>query len=274
MTPPKFFDIHAHVNDIRYNEDRQAVLERARESSVWSIQVGTDGRTSQEVVKIADLANAGVYSSIGVHPIDDKQETFDELFFGKLAESKRVVAVGECGLDYSRLDDVPVVILEKKRQRELFKQQIDFAVLKNLPLMIHCRDSDKSLADAHNDVLEMLKEKKQEAGDILRGNIHFFSQTIDMAREYFALGFTISFTGVITFTHEYDEVIRLSPLNRIMSETDCPFVAPVPHRGKRNEPIFVEEIVKKIAEIREEDFEVVREALVQNALRVFGISAK
>lgn len=274
MTPPKFFDIHAHVNDIRYDEDRQAVLKRTQESSVWSVQVGTDRKSSQEVVKIADLAGIGVYSSIGVHPIDDEQETFDELFFGKLIESKRVVAIGECGLDYSRLDGVSAVVFEKKRQRELFKQQIDFAVLKNLPLMIHCRDSDKSLADAHNDVLEILKGKKQEAGDILRGNIHFFSQTIDIAREYFALGFTISFTGVITFTHEYDEVIRLSPLDRIMSETDCPFVAPVPYRGKRNEPIFVKEVVKKIAEIREEDFEIVREATVQNAVRVFGISIK
>ncbi|KKT60068.1 MAG: Sec-independent protein TatD [Parcubacteria group bacterium GW2011_GWC1_44_26] len=110
------------------------------------------------------------------------------------------------------------------------------------------------------------------AGERLRGNIHFFSQTIEIAREYFALDFTISITGVITFSNEYDEVVRLSPLDKIMSETDCPYVSPAPYRGKRNEPIFVEEVVKKIAEIRNEDFETVRSALVQNAIRVFNIT--
>lgn len=137
--------------------------------------------------------------------------------------------------------------------------------------MIHCRDSEKSLADAHRDAIGIFAAKKKEAGERLRGNIHFFSQTTEIAREYFALGFTISFTGVITFTHEYDEVVRFAPLDHIMAETDCPYVAPAPYRGKRNEPIYVEEVVKKIAELRGEDFEVVREALVQNAFRVFNI---
>ena len=106
----------------------------------------------------------------------------------------------------------------------------------------------------------------------MRGNVHFFSQTIDIAREYFALGFTISFTGVITFSREYDEVVRESPRDFLMVETDCPYVTPVPHRGTRNEPIYVEEVVKKIAEIRGEDYELVRESLVKNALRVFNIN--
>lgn len=269
---PQFFDIHAHVNDTRFDEDRNNVLARMRERGVFAIMVGTDYMSSQKVATMASFVDSGVYASIGVHPIDDRNEKFREELFLELATSARVVAIGECGLDYSRLGDVLDIALEKARQRELFEAQVDFALAQNLPLMLHVRDSDKKLADAHKDVLVILNTKKNMAGGSLRGNVHFFSQTIDIAREYFLLDFTISFTGVITFSHEYDEVVRLAPLDKIMSETDCPYVSPIPHRGKRNEPIFVEEIVKKIAEIRGEDFETVRAQLVQNALRTFNIT--
>lgn len=266
---PLFFDIHAHVNDAQFDTDRTAVIERMREKGVWAIMVGTDRKTSQDVAMMTSTAFEGVFGCIGVHPIDDMNGCFNEEFFTDLAKYPRIVAVGECGLDYSRLADVADVVTEKSRQKKLFETQIDFAIEKDLPLMIHCRDSDKVLVDAHRDLLIILFEKKKIAGSRLRGNIHFFSQTIDIAREYFALDFTISFTGVISFSREYDEVVRLSPLDRIMSETDCPFVAPIPYRGKRNEPIYIEEVVKKIAEIRNEDYETVRAALVQNALRTF-----
>ncbi len=271
---PQFFDIHAHVNATQFDSDRAEVLSRMREAGVWSVQVGTDSKSSQDVAIMASFADDGVYASIGVHPIDDRNECFDEVLFTDIVAGKNVVAIGECGLDYSRQSDVSDIAAEKVRQKELFEAQIDFALAHNLPLMIHCRDSDKKLADAHRDVLAIFSTRKKLAGSRLRGNIHFFSQTIDIAREYFALDFTISFTGVITFSREYDKVIQLAPLDRIMSETDCPYVTPIPHRGKRNEPIFVEEVVKKIAEIRGEDFEVVRKALVQNAMRVFNIEAQ
>lgn len=268
---PRFFDIHAHVNDTRYDEDRNNVLARMRERGVFAIMVGTDYKSSQNVAMMASFVDEGVYATIGVHP-NDSTEIFRAEFFKDLLDCKRIVAVGECGLDYSRISDTSDIVLEKKRQRDLFEAQIDFAVAHDLPLMIHCRDNDKTLADAHRDIIAILTEKKKKDGNKLRGNIHFFAQTIDIAKEYFALGFTISFTGVITFSDEYDEVIRLAPLDKIMSETDCPYVTPVPYRGKRNEPIFVEEVVKRIAEIRGEDFETVRAALVQNALRVFSIT--
>lgn len=269
---PRFFDIHAHVNDARFDEDRNDVLARMRERGVFAIMVGTDYKSSQEATTMASFVGGGVYASIGVHPIDDRNEKFRELLFVDLVLSPRVVLVGECGLDYSRLGDVSDVAAGKTRQRELFEAQIDFALARNLPLMLHVRDSDKAIADAHQDILEILSEKKKMAGKRLRGNVHFFSQTINIAREYFELDFTISFTGVITFSNEYDEAVRLAPLDKIMSETDCPYVSPVPYRGKRNEPIYVEEVVKKIAEIRGEDFETVRIALVQNALRTFNIT--
>ena len=271
-TLPKFFDIHAHVNDASFDEDRNEVLARMRERGVFAIMVGTDYKSSQGAAMMASFMDGGVYASIGVHPIDDVDQLFREPFFADLLLGKRVVAVGECGLDYSRLVGVSDITAEKNRQRELFGKQVDFAIAQNLPLMIHCRDSKKSIADAHRDIISILATKKKESVDKIRGNIHFFSQTIDIAREYFALGFTVSFTGVITFSNEYDEVIRLAPLDRIMSETDCPYVTPVPYRGKRNEPIFVEEVVKRIAEIRGEDFETVRATLVQNALRTFNIT--
>ncbi len=270
---PKFFDIHAHVNDEQFDTDRMAVISRMREREVWAIMVGTDRKTSQSVAMMASFIDEGVFASIGVHPIDDMDGRFNKEIFTDLAKYTRIVAVGECGLDYSRLTGIPDVEVEKARQKKLFEAQIDFAIEKDLPLMIHCRDSDKVLADAHRDLLAILVEKKKIVGTRLRGNIHFFSQTIDIAREYFALDFTISFTGVITFSHEYDEVVRLAPLDRIMSETDSPYVSPSPYRGRRNEPIYVEEVVKKIAEIRGEDYETVRIALVQNAMRTFNINS-
>ena len=270
-TLPHYFDIHSHVNDVRFDEDRSVVLDRMQECGVSAIMVGTDFMSSKQAATMASFIDRGVYATIGVHPIDDRNEKFNEELFTDLVNSRGVVGIGECGLDYSRLHDVIDVAVEKTRQHDLFESQIDFAILHDLPLMIHCRDSDKSIADAHVDVLAVLKSKKNSAHERLRGNIHFFSQTIDIARQYFDLDFTISFTGVITFSREYDEVVRTAPLERIMSETDCPYVTPTPYRGKRNEPVYVEEIVKKIAEIRGEDFEKVRVTLVQNALRVFKI---
>jgi TatD DNase family protein len=270
--PPKFFDIHAHVNDVQFDADRGDTLFRMHEQGVFAIMVGTDKKSSLDVVEMAEKASGGVYASIGIHPIDDRNEQFDKVYFTKIADSKSVVAVGECGIDYSRLTDTPDVAAEKARQMKLFETQVDFAIERDLPLIIHCRDSEKVLADAHREVIDLLASKKKNAGNRLRGDVHFFSQTIDVAREYFALGFTISFTGVITFTHEYDEVVRLAPLDKIMAETDCPYVAPKPYRGKRNEPVYVAEVVKKIVELRGEDFETVRSALVENAFRTFALN--
>lgn len=270
-----YFDIHSHINDPSFDGDREAVLARMHEHGVWTVVVGTDYKSSQDAATIASFVDGGVYASIGVHPIDDRGALFREPLFSELVTaSPHIVAVGECGLDYSRLASVSDVATEKVRQRALFEAQVDFAITHDLPLMIHCRDSDKDVADAHRDTLAILTAKKKLAGVKLRGNIHFFSQTIGIAREYFGLDFTISFTGVITFSREYDEVIRLAPLDRIMAETDSPYVTPIPYRGKRNEPIFVEEVVRKIAEIRNEDFETVRVATVQNALRIFDLDIK
>ena len=170
--------------------------------------------------------------------------------------------IGECGLDYLRIKGDQDQ--DKKRQRDIFEAQLELAVEANKPLMIHCRD-------AHEHMLDILKSKKRDHGEKLRGNIHFFTGSSDIAKRYFDLQFTVSFTGVITFAHEYDEVVRYAPDTMILSETDCPFVAPVPYRGKRCEPVFVREVVHRIAAIRDTDPEIMAETLVKNTFRLFKI---
>lgn len=264
MESVRFFDIHSHINDSRFDEDIGEVLSRMKSAGVWSLVVGTEKRMSETAVKLADSRDF-LFASVGLHPTDDTSEAFDETLYRKLARNPKVLAIGECGLDYLRIPEGETQE-EKIRQQKLFEQQLELAVSLDKPLMIHCRN-------AHADMLDILNSKKKEHGDKLRGNIHFFSEGKDVAKKYFDIDFTISFTGVITFTHDYDEAVQYAPIERLLSETDCPYVSPVPYRGKRNEPVYVEEVVKKIAEIRGEDFETVRAALVQNALRVFQISA-
>ncbi len=260
----RFFDVHSHINDKAFEGDVDEVIGRMREARVGSILVGTDWQMSERAVQIAkekSSSEAPLFAAIGLHPTDNASEGFDLDAYQKLAAEKEVVAIGECGLDYFRLSEENRAG-EEKRQKDIFERQLEMAVSLDKPLMIHCRN-------AHQDMLEILASKKREHGEKLRGDIHFFSEGKDIAKRYFDLDFTVSFTGVITFARDYDEAIQYAPLDMILSETDCPYVAPVPYRGKRNEPLWVEEVVKKIAEVRGEDFEKVREAMVANAKRVF-----
>lgn len=292
MNDLRFFDAHSHLNDIRFDEDRDSVLLEMKEKGVGTITVGTDRVMSQKAIDIA-LANENIYAAIGLHPTDNDNEIFDEVFFKNLLvedealsleetgegpktgrfrssvvrpqrTNSKIAAIGECGLDYSRVPEEKRES-EAKRQKVLFEKHIELAVSFNKPLMIHCRD-------AHLDTLEVLTSYKKEYGDKLRGNIHFFSEGPEIAKKYFDLDFTISFTGVLTFTHDYDEAVKYAPLDRILAETDAPYVAPVPFRGKRNSPLYVGEVVKKIADIRGEDYEIVRVAMIENPTRVFKIS--
>ncbi len=258
---PKFFDIHSHINDKKFEGDIVDVVKRMKDEDIWTIVVGTDRRSSQLAAQISYFYD-GVFSAIGIHPADNPKEYFNKEYFEELLLSPKVVAIGECGLDNLRAKDESEQ--EKKRQVELFETQIEFAVKFDKPLMIHCRD-------AHKEMIDILSSKKKEYGEKLRGDIHFFSEGVEIAKKYFDLEFTISFTGVITFASDYDEAIKYAPLNMIMSETDSPYVSPVPYRGNRNEPLYVKEVVKRISEIRGEDYEKVEKALVDNALRVFNI---
>lgn len=257
--------IHCHLDSPDYEADKEAVLARMKEREVGAITIGTDFESSKKAVMIASKnnnKNENVWACIGVHP--NKGE-FSEIKFEDLMRENRekVVAIGECGLDFFKID-MTNLEEEKNSQKANFEKQINFALKHDRPLMLHCRE-------AYGDVLDILEIYKKQAGEKLRGNCHFFAGNITEAKRFLDLGFTLSFTGVITFTHDYDEVIKFIPIDSIMSETDAPYVAPVPHRGKRNEPVFVIEVVKKIAEIRGENEEKVREAMLGNAKRVFNL---
>jgi TatD DNase family protein len=261
---PKYFDIHSHLNASQYDSDREEVIARMKETGTHTIVVGT---SLEDSIKGVDLAgrHLGIYATIGVHPVDDVSEKFNEKEFEKLVKHPKVVMVGECGLDFFHADKTQ----DFERQKKLFVDQITFAIKYDKPLMIHAR-STPGTNDAYEEVLNILTTYYLLPTSNLRGNVHFFAGSVDIAKKFFDLGFSLSFTGVITFTHDYDEVIRNAPLDKIMSETDAPYVSPVPHRGESNEPSFVSEVVKKIAEIRGESEESVKSALVNNALTMIG----
>jgi TatD DNase family protein len=254
---PKYFDIHSHLNFPDYEKDWDEVMQRLRDTETHTIVVGTDYESSEKAVELADKYE-GMYACIGVHPVDDPKRVFEKEKFEELVKNPKVVAVGECGMDFFHADKTG----DYERQKELFLAQVEFAIEHDKPVMIHARS-------AYSEILDILEPLKREHRDRLWGDVHFFAGDVETAKRFLNIGFTMSFTGVITFVRDYDEVMKFLPLESIMSETDAPFVAPVPYRGKRNEPSYVNEVVKKIAEIRGEDLEVVQKTLISNALRVF-----
>ena len=267
----KFFDIHSHLQDKAYDADRDEVVARMKEGGTTTIFVGTDRKMSEDAVMLAQMYDLS--ATIGQHPTDIPDEIFDYDFYKKLAAHPRVVGIGECGIDYYRITNNELRINEKERQKELFRKQVELAVEVGKPLMIHGRPT-VGTQDAYDDILDVLRTTNYTLPSGILGNVHFFAGNWDTAQKFLKLGFTLSFTGVITFTHDYDDVIKNSPLDMILTETDAPYVSPVPHRGKRNEPLFVQEVVRRMAEIRQDSFEKVAQQTVRNAERVFGVSAR
>ncbi len=263
------FDIHSHLNDSRYVSDLEEVIDRMAKARVGTIVVGTDHAMSDRAIRIAEANPERTWATIGLHPTDNSEEAFDTIAYERMAEHPRVVAIGECGLDYywpAHEGWKNGESVEKARQRELFERQIALARSSGKPLMIHGRPT-KGTMDAYEDILDVL----EHSGDT-RGNVHFFVGDVGIARRFLDLGFTMSFTAVVTFARDYDEVIRFLPLDRIMSETDAPYVAPKAYRGSRNEPSWVSETVAGIAEVRGEDPARVASAMVENAIRGFRLA--
>ncbi len=263
----KYIDIHSHLNDPRFEPDLDEVILRMREAETRTIVVGTDRAMSERAVALAE-AHPDMWATIGQHPTDKHKEIFDYAWYQEKINLTKVVAIGECGLDYywvthpDSQKDFGDFSLEKTRQHDLFAQQIALAGASKKPLMIHGRPTPKSM-DAYEDIIAMLKGKN------VSGNVHFFVGDTHIAKQFLDLGFTMSFTGVLTFTHDYDEVVRYVPLDMMHAETDAPYVAPVPHRGSRNEPAYVREVVRQIATIRGEDEELVGQVLLANSGRIF-----
>ena len=287
---PKLIDTHTHVNFSAFKEDGKEVIERALKAGVWLINVGSQYSTSERAIRMAQNYEEGVYAAVGLHPIHlleghydsseldelvkfkTKAEEFDFEKYLSLAKNPKAVAVGETGLDYFHLKDLNEneKARAQEKQKEIFAKHLELAAKAKKPAIIHCRDSSFGQKDAYQDMLAILKEAKKKEPK-LKGVNHFFAGTLNEAEILFELDFLISFTGVITFVKDWNEVIKIAPLEKIMVETDAPYVAPVPYRGKRNEPLYVEEAAKKIAELKGVSFEEVARQTTLNARALFGI---
>lgn len=255
----KYIDIHSHLNFPDYENDLAEVISRAQKAEVGMIIVGTDCPMSEKAVKIAE-GYKDIWATIAIHPTHTK-DVVDFSILEKLAKQTKVVAIGECGLDYFRGEET-----EFEKQKKIFIKHIDLANEVNKPLMLHIRSgNDRS---AYKDAHEIIRSNSKVLGDI-----HFFAGNAEEAKLFLDLGFYFSFTGVITFARNYDEVIKYIPIDRIMSETDCPYVTPAPHRGKRNEPVFVTEIANTIAMIKGLPLEKTHEQLVFNAVKMFSLTS-
>ena len=313
-----FIDAHTHVAFPAYDEDRDAVMFRAQEAGVKMITVGTQVSSSRAAIELAHKYPEDVWATVGYHPAhavierssticpstvypdrsigavgadsglagiwhhdkneqkENTPEAFDIEALEALARDPKVVAIGECGLDYFRITNNELGI--KNKQKEIFEAQIELAHRVQKPLMIHCRSAFPDLIAAiiHNSKFIIHDNP---------GIIHFFSGTPAEARELLDMGFAFTFGGVITFSRDYDEVIKILPLERILSETDAPYVAPEPYRSTplesrrlptgqaRNEPAYVVEVVKKIAKIKGLTTEKMAERILENTKIIFGISS-
>ena len=254
-------DSHVHLDDRRYDSDRDEVLQRAQDAGIEAcVTIGCDVATSQAAVALAQ-ARPHVFATIGVHPHESRAITEDWYeTFRSLAQQPKVVAYGEIGLDY-HYDHSP-----RETQRQRFREQIQLARELRLPLVIHTRE-------AQEDTVMILREEGAQA---VGGVFHCFSGDAWLAREALDLGFYLSFSGVLTFQNATSlrEIAGTVPLDRIMVETDGPYLTPVPHRGTRNEPAHVRHVVHMLADIfghGPESFDSIALATVHNTKRVFKI---
>lgn len=271
-------DTHAHLNFADYDKDREEVIKRSLDNDTWMINVGTNYPSSEEVIKIAERYEKGVYAVIGVHPEYILEEDFDYGKYKELAKSGKVVAIGEIGLDYWRKPKTKKKLeLFKQRQREIFLKQLNLATELKLPVIFHCRM-------AHDDLTNELRTLRRTVLRKLEGVVHCFTGTWEQAEEYLEMGFYLGFNGIIFRSIEgisFEENIKLTPLDRILIETDCPFLVPPISVNQRldqrksvvtrNEPLYVKYIAQRIAEVKNISFEEVAEKTSQNAKKLFKL---
>jgi TatD DNase family protein len=278
------FDSHCHVQFKAFDEDREDVLSRCAQKGMILNVVGTQQKTSALAVEFAERYD-WVYASIGLHPIQEykkkiveestefmaKGEDFDEAYYEELVQSPKVIAIGETGLDRFHVPKDVSTEEVMERQKHIFLQHYHFAKKHDLPLVIHVRD-------AHEDMLALLRAEVKSDGSKVRGVIHCYTGNWEYAEEYLDLGLYLGFTGVITFPpkktdpqpqHDLFEVIEKIPIERMLVETDSPYLAPQSYRGKRAEPWMVEEVIKKIAEIKGVAVEDAEEAIYSNTKQLF-----
>lgn len=253
------FDTHVHLNADQFAEDLEAVLARAEEAGVTHmVVVGFDESTIIRAIELVERYDM-LYAAVGWHPVDAIDMKDEHLrWLEELSAHPKVVALGEMGLDY-HWDKSP-----KEIQKEVFRKQIRLAKKVKIPIIIHNREADQ-------DIVDLLKE--EEASEV-GGIMHCFGGSIEIAKQCLAMNFYISFGGPVTFKNAKrpKEVAKEVPLDRLLVETDCPYLAPHPNRGKRNEPAYVKLVAEQIAELREMSYEELTTQTMLNAKKLFGIS--
>lgn len=274
-------DTHSHLNFQAFEKDRDKIIESCLKKDIWMINIGTNLETSRKAIEIAENYKIGIFASVGLHPIHletnlvkikpDKKETkekpqekFDYEKYKRLAQSKKVIAIGEVGLDYwQRPKTKRKLSLFKEKQRELLYSQLNLACELSLPLIFHCRL-------AYDDLLKILKEFKKS----ISGVIHCFTGKINYLEEFLKMGFYIGFNGIIFKKIEginFKELIQKTPLNKILLETDCPYLTPPDCKKERNDPTCLIYILREIAKIKKEKPEKIAEITTQNAFALFNL---
>jgi TatD DNase family protein len=262
-----FVDSHAHLEGKKFDADREQVIARAREAGVETIvAIGNgDGPGTLDCgIHLAEKYDF-IYATVGIHPHEAEQaKDSDYAEMSELAENPKVIAWGEIGLDYY-YDHSP-----REIQKQVFLKQMQLAQAAKLPIIIHCRPSDNS-DNAWDDCLSMIEEHFALTG--LGGILHCFTGTWPHARRALDMGFMISFAGNVTFpkAQQIRDAARQVPLDRMLIETDSPYLAPIPHRGQRNEPAFVKETARQIAELRQASPEDIGVQTSQNFYRFFNL---
>jgi len=287
-------DTHAHINFNVYKSDADEVIRRSLDNNIWVINIGTNYETSKRTVEIAQKYPQGVFAAIGLHPIHletglvkikndteeievrAREEEFDYEKYKDLAKSKGVVAIGEIGLDYYwKPKTTKKKELFKQKQKELLLKQLELAKELNLPVIFHCRAAHDDLIDILNSQFLIHNSTK------LDGVVHCFTGTQEQAKKYLDMGFFLGFNGII-FKLDLDEIIKNTPLEKILIETDCPYLTPpisVNQRSYqrksastiRNEPIFVKYVVEKIAKIKNLSYDEITKISTENAKKLFKI---
>ncbi|MEK7580540.1 MAG: TatD family hydrolase [Patescibacteria group bacterium] len=258
-------DSHVHLNFPAFQKDLTEVLERAKQNGIdFIINVGADYKSSQIAVRMAQDYEC-LFATIGFHPESLSEGKFDAVLLESLIKQPKVVAVGECGLDYFRIK--PDDFAAQKLQQEIFITQIESAKKFNLPLILHCRSGQKDPELSYQQMLEILKKEKAD-----RGVLHCFSGDWRLAKEFIESGFYIGLTGIITFpNYRHVDLLKNIPLDNVLIETDCPFLAPQPVRGQRNEPAFVKYVAEHLANIKNINLEEVDRTTTQNTKKLFNI---
>jgi len=274
-----FFDSHTHLNLVAFDKDREEIIRKTLEQGIFVINIGTCYETSKKAIEIAQQYE-NCWATVGLHPshtipmkIDKSElkiggkgdvseaEVFNKKFESLLKEPK-VIAIGECGLDYSYLKDFSEKdqMQYKKMEEGEFRKQIQAAKKYNLPLSLHVRD-------LYEKALIILEEEKYKGKAVF----HFFAGKMNQAQKILERGFYLGFSGIITYSEIMNDVIKNAPLEKILIETDAPYVVPIPYRSNRNEPIYVKEVAKKIAQIKKLPLKEIEEATFKNTLRLFRL---